>query len=172
MLSTSLQRHNRHKVRDKNTLKVCASVNTNTFHHLTLLLQSTFSASVISAVCVTGSLRRVLLYICWLCKQEWDCSISSVLMLVFRAARNGSYQVISLCILLSLSICPLATFPSSKSHLYCIRPGKIPVLLVLCENLTGAAGAVPGEYEDQTAVLKNNAVLVLHLSTSSYPGFI
>lgn len=104
----------------------------------------------------------VLVYICWLCKQEWDCSTSSVLMQVSRAARNGSYQVILLCFLLSLSICPHATFPPSKSHLYCIRPRKITVLLVLCENLTGASGAVSGVYEDQTSVLKNNAVLVLH----------
>ncbi len=131
-LSTSLQKHHRHKVRDKNSLKVCASVNTNTFHHQTLLLQSTFSASVISAVCVIGSLRRpcllgVLVYICWLCKQEWNCSTSSVLIQVYRAARNGSYQVILLCLLLSLSICPHATLPQSKSHLYCIRPGKITV---------------------------------------------
>lgn len=104
----------------------------------------------------------LLVYIRWLYKQEWDCSTSSVLMQVSRATRNGSYQVILLCFLLSLFICPHATFPPSKSHLYCIRPGKITVLLVLCENLTGAAGPEPGVCEDQTGVLKNNVVLVLH----------
>lgn len=77
----------KHKVKDKNTLEVCVSVKTNNFHNLKLFLQSTFSASVILAVCVTGSLGRLRLvcvgaqYICWLCKQVWDFSTSSVLVL-------------------------------------------------------------------------------------------
>lgn len=58
------------KLKTKNTVKVCVAVKTNIFHHLTLLLQSTYSASVISAVRVIGCLGQLRLvgvgaqYIC------------------------------------------------------------------------------------------------------------